>query len=87
VTVPDPNPLADCDVIVFQGGATLFDRQLASTIYCVDDEIIKCSKRRERRMRDVMPQTTSLNWQTAYNISYELGCGRRSTAQKTLGHR
>jgi hypothetical protein len=30
VTVPDPNPLADCD------GATLFDRQFASTIYCVD---------------------------------------------------
>jgi hypothetical protein len=69
VTVPDPNPLADRDVIVFQGGAPPFDRQLASTIYCVDDEIIKCSKRSERRMRDVMPQTTSLNWQTAYNIS------------------
>ena len=42
------NPFAGCDVIVFQGGATLFDRQLASTIHCVDDEIVKCLKRRER---------------------------------------
>jgi hypothetical protein len=46
------NPFAGCDVIVFQGGATLFDRQLASTIQCVDDEIVKCLKRRERRGRD-----------------------------------
>jgi hypothetical protein len=50
VTAPDPNPFANCDVIVFQGGAMLFD--LASTIHCVDDEIIKCLKRRERRRRD-----------------------------------
>jgi hypothetical protein len=48
VTAPDPNPFVDCGVIVFQGGATRFDRQLASTIHCVDDEIIKCLKRRER---------------------------------------
>src|ERR1700691_3011239 len=48
VTAPDPNPFVDCGVIIFQGGATRFDRQLASTIHCVDDEIIKCLKRRER---------------------------------------
>src|ERR1700677_594883 len=50
VTAPDPNPFVD--VVVFQGGATLFNRQLASTIHCVNDEIIKCLKRRERRRCD-----------------------------------
>jgi hypothetical protein len=39
VTAPDPNPFADCHVIVFQGEAALFDRHLASTIHSVDDEI------------------------------------------------
>jgi hypothetical protein len=40
VTAPDPNPFADCDFIVFQRGATLFDGQLASTIQYVDDETV-----------------------------------------------
>ena len=71
MTAPDPNPFADCDVIV----AMLFDRKLASTIHCVDDEIIKCLKRCERRRRDRhAANRLAYNWQTAYNISYELEC-------------
>jgi hypothetical protein len=31
---PDPNPFADCDVVVCYGGA-----KLASIIHCIDDEI------------------------------------------------
>jgi hypothetical protein len=37
---------ADCDVIVCYGGAKLADKHLASTIHCVDDEIIGWRKRR-----------------------------------------
>jgi hypothetical protein len=65
VTAPDPNPSADSDVIVFYGGATLFDRQLASTIHCIDDEIIKCMKRCERPRRDChAAKRLAHNWQT-----------------------
>ena len=34
---PD-RPFANCHVIVCFGGAGLFDKHLASTIHCVDDE-------------------------------------------------
>jgi hypothetical protein len=39
------SPFANCPVIVCYGGAGLFDKHLASTIHCVDDEIIsaRCS--------------------------------------------
>jgi hypothetical protein len=40
---------ADCDVIVCYGGATIYDKHLASTVHCVDDEIIKWLKRRGQR--------------------------------------
>jgi hypothetical protein len=40
MTDPDPNPFADCDVIVCYGGAKLTDKHLASKVHCVDDEII-----------------------------------------------
>ena len=41
ITDPDPNPFADCDVVVCYGDAKLSDKHLASTIHCVDDEIIE----------------------------------------------
>jgi hypothetical protein len=31
---------SDCDVIVCCGGATVYDKHLAATVRCVDDEII-----------------------------------------------
>jgi hypothetical protein len=34
MTDPDPNPFADCDVIVRRGGAKLTAKHLASTIHC-----------------------------------------------------
>jgi hypothetical protein len=34
------------------GGATPFDKHLASTVHCVDGEIIGWLERRERRKRD-----------------------------------
>src|SRR3982074_3857496 len=43
---PDPSPFANCHVIVCYGGAGLFDKHLASTIHCVDDEIIGSLQRR-----------------------------------------
>jgi hypothetical protein len=43
---------ADCDVMFCYGGAKLADKHLASTVHCVDDEIIGCLKRREKRRRD-----------------------------------
>ena len=52
MTTPDPNPFADCDVIVCYGNAKLTDKHLASTVHCVDDEIIGWLKRREQRRRD-----------------------------------
>ena len=57
MTDPDPSPFANCHVIVCYGGAGLFDKHLASTIHCVDDEIIGWLQRREqrRRARAVMP--------------------------------
>jgi len=59
MTDPDPNPFADCDVIVCYGGAKPTDQQLASTIHCIDDEIIEWLKRREeRRQRDAEPAIT-----------------------------
>jgi hypothetical protein len=39
---------ADCDVVVCYGGAKLTDKHLASTVHCVDDEIIGWLKRREQ---------------------------------------
>ena len=38
---PDPTPLADGDLIVCYGGAKPTDTHLASTVHCIDDEIIK----------------------------------------------
>jgi hypothetical protein len=43
---------ADCDVITCYGGATIYDKHLASTVHCVDDEIIDWLQRRERRRCD-----------------------------------
>src|SRR4030081_896709 len=48
---PDPSPFAKCHVIVGYGGAGLFDKHLASTMHCVDDEIIGWRQRREQRRR------------------------------------
>jgi hypothetical protein len=49
VTDPDPNPFADgSTVIKCYGNAKPTDVHLASTIRCVDDEIINLLKRRER---------------------------------------
>jgi hypothetical protein len=53
MTDPDPNPFADCDVIVCRGGAKLTAEHLASTIHRSDDEIIGWL---ERRRRDRSPQ-------------------------------
>lgn len=54
---PDPSPFANCHVIVCYDGVGLFDKHLASTFHCVDDEIIGSLQRREqrRRARAVMP--------------------------------
>jgi len=59
VTDPDPRPFASCQIIVRYGGAGLFDKHLASTMHCVDDEIIGSLQRREqrRRARAVMPHS------------------------------
>jgi hypothetical protein len=43
---PDPDPFAECDCIVCYGNAKLADTHLASTIHCVDDEIIPWLKHR-----------------------------------------
>ena len=51
MTDPDPSPFANCDVVVCYGGANLFDKHLASTIYCVDDEMIGWLQRSEQRRR------------------------------------
>jgi hypothetical protein len=49
----DPNPFADgCTVIIAYGAAKLADKHLASTIRCIDDEIIEWLKVREQRKRD-----------------------------------
>ena len=40
---PDLSPFANYHVIVCYGGAGLLDKHLASTIHCVDDEIMGCS--------------------------------------------
>jgi hypothetical protein len=49
MTDPDPDPFADCEVIVCYGGATLVDKHLAATVRCVDDDMIEWLKRREQR--------------------------------------
>jgi hypothetical protein len=36
------------DVIVCYGGATIYDKHLASTVHCVDDEIIEDCARLDR---------------------------------------
>jgi len=56
MTDPDPNPFADCDVIVCYGGAKLADKHLPSTIHCVNEEIIRWLKRREQRRREHNPK-------------------------------
>ena len=48
ITDPDPNPFADCDAIVCCSGAKVTAKHLASTIHCIDDEIIGWLKRREQ---------------------------------------
>jgi hypothetical protein len=54
MTDHDPCPLfADgCIVIACYGGAKPDDVHLASTIHCVDEEIIARLRRRDRRRRD-----------------------------------
>jgi hypothetical protein len=52
VTAPDPNPFADCDVIICYGGVKVADRHLASKVHCFDDEIIEWLERREQRGRE-----------------------------------
>jgi hypothetical protein len=47
----DPNPFADCDVIVCYGNAKSTDKHAAATIHCIDDEVIEWLERRERRRR------------------------------------
>jgi hypothetical protein len=39
---------ADCDAIVCYSGAKLFDKHLASTVHCVDDEIIEWKRHKGR---------------------------------------
>jgi hypothetical protein len=53
------SPIRQLPVIVCFSGAGLFDKHLASTIHCVDEEIIGSQQRREqrRRARAVMPQS------------------------------
>jgi hypothetical protein len=60
MTDPDPNPFADCDIIVCYGGATLTDKHLAARVQCVDDEIIGWLQRREQRR-------LACSWRSAYN--------------------
>jgi len=36
----DANPFADCDSSPANGGAKLAGKHLASTVHCVDDEIV-----------------------------------------------
>ena len=46
------NPAHDeGEVIICYGGAKPTDTHLASTVHCVDDEIIEWLERRERRRR------------------------------------
>jgi hypothetical protein len=59
MTDPDPNPFADCDVIVCYGGAKLEDKHLACMIHCIDDGIIGWLQRREQRR-------LACSWQSAY---------------------
>ncbi len=42
---PDPDPFDDCYVIVCYRGAKATDKHVASTVHCVDDEIIEWLKR------------------------------------------
>jgi hypothetical protein len=49
MTDPDPNPFADCDVVVCYGGAKPEDKHLASIVHCIDDEIFEWLERREQR--------------------------------------
>jgi hypothetical protein len=52
MTDPDPNPLfADGCTMICGGGAKPEDVHLASTIHCVDQEIIEWLKHRERRSK------------------------------------
>jgi hypothetical protein len=51
MTDPDHIPFADCDVIRCCSRATLFDKHLASTVHCADDEIISWLRRRETKPR------------------------------------
>jgi hypothetical protein len=48
----DPDPLDDCDAIACYGSAKATDNHLASTVHCVDDEIIGRLKRPEQCGRD-----------------------------------
>jgi hypothetical protein len=47
-----PDDLDGTTIIFCGGGAKPGDTHLASTIHCVDDEIIEWVERRERRRRD-----------------------------------
>jgi hypothetical protein len=48
--------IADAEVIICYGGAKSIDMHLASTVHCVDDEILKWLEHRERRkMKGIAP--------------------------------
>ena len=49
MTDPDLNPFDGCVFIVCYGYAKPTDTHVASTIHCIDDEIIEWLQRREQR--------------------------------------
>jgi hypothetical protein len=49
----DANPFSDGSTIIrCYGGAKPADKHLASTIHCIDDEVLDWLQRREQRRRD-----------------------------------
>jgi hypothetical protein len=56
---PEPGPVANFDVIVCYNETGRFQKHLASTIHCIDDEIIGWLRRREKRKR--APQDRNLD--------------------------
>jgi hypothetical protein len=69
VCIPPESRLADCDIIICGGGAKPTGNHLASTVHCVDEEIIGWLRRRERRRRD---KTASAGPKTASPVSLSL---------------
>ena len=48
----NPDRFDDGDIIICYGGAKPTDTHLASTVHCIDDEIIAWPDRREQRRRN-----------------------------------